>query len=195
MANGQPEIIVLGGPNGCGKTTSSQRLLADTLALTTFVNADVIARGLAGFDPDSAAIEASRVMLERLRQLADQRVHFAFETTLAARSYASLLRQWRQQGYAVRLFYFWVGNADLAVSRVAARVRSGGHNVPEATVRQRYERSMRNFFSLYRPLADLWRWYDNTVPGLTCLVAEGTPDSEQIHDVAVWHDVLARVNA
>src|SRR3954447_23464825 len=149
MADGrQPEVVILGGPNGCGKTTSSQRLLADTLAVMTFVNADQIARGLAGFDPDSAAVEASRVMLERLRELARQRVSFAFETTLAARSYASLLRRWKQEGYRVSLHYFWVVSADLAVSRVALRVQSGGHHVPEATVRQRYQRSMRNFFSL-----------------------------------------------
>src|SRR4051794_38685495 len=100
MADGrQPEGVILGGPNGGGKTTSSQRLLADTLAVMTFVNADVIARGLAGFDPDSDAIEASRIMLERLRQLAERRVSFAFETTLAGRSYAAWLRQWKQEGY------------------------------------------------------------------------------------------------
>src|SRR5438876_11521134 len=105
MADGQPEVVILGGPNGCGKTTSAQRLLADTLAVMTFVNADVIARGLAGFDPDSAAIEASRIMLERLRQLAESRASFAFETTLAARTYAAWLKQWKQEGYRVRLYY------------------------------------------------------------------------------------------
>src|SRR5206468_3607154 len=107
---------------------------------------------------------------------------FAFETTLAARSYARLLRAWKAEGYAVRLYYFWVGSAGLAVARVAQRVRSGGHDVPEATIRQRYERSMRNFFILYRVLADSWRWYDNTMPGLPRLIAEGDAAGEWIID-------------
>jgi predicted ABC-type ATPase len=195
MANGRPEVIVLAGPNGAGKTTSSQHILADTLAVTTFVNADVIARGLAGFDPDSAAIEASRIMLGRLGELAQQRVNFAFETTLAARSYAAMIRGWKAEGYVVRLYYFWVDSADLAVARVAERVRAGGHDIPEATIRQRYERSMRNFFSLYRVLADWWRWYDNTVAGLPRVIAEGSGGGENVFDQVTWQRILAQVSA
>jgi len=194
MANGQPEVVVLAGPNGAGKTTSSERLLADTLAVMTFVNADAIARGLAGFAPDSAAVEASRIMLERLRGLAQQKVSFAFETTLAARSYAALLRQWKAAGYSVRIYYFWLASVDLAVARVAERVRSGGHSVPDVTIRQRYERSMRNFFSMYRVLADTWRWYDNTMPGLPRLIAESDVKGEQVFDPETWQQVLAMVS-
>ena len=194
MADGRPEVVILGGPNGCGKTTSSQRLLADALSLTTFVNADVIARGLAGFDPDSAALEASRVMLERLRQLAQDKQSFAFETTLAARSYAAWLKQRKGEGYRVRLYYFWVESADLAVSRVAARVRSGGHHVPEATVRQRYERSMKNFFDLYGVLADEWRWYDNSA-GSARLLASCENGEETVVDEAAWQEILERVKS
>jgi predicted ABC-type ATPase len=195
MANSRPEVIVLAGSNGAGKTTSSQRLLADTLALTRFVNADVIARGLAGFDPDSAAVEASRIMLERIRELARQKVSFAFETTLAARSYASMLRQWRDEGYTIHIYYFWLASADLAVARVAERVRSGGHDVPESTIRQRYERSMRNFFGLYRVLAHTWRWYDNTLPGLPRLVAEGGESGETVFEQSTWHQILTQVRS
>jgi predicted ABC-type ATPase len=194
VENGQPEVIVLAGANGAGKTTSSQSLLADTLAVTTFVNADAIARGLSGFDPDSAAVEASRIMLERLRGLAQQKVNFAFETTLAGRSYASLLREWKGEGYLVRLYYFWLASADLAVARVAERVRSGGHDVPEATIRQRYERSVRNFFNLYRALADTWRWYDNTMAGLPRLIAERDASGDRVFDQAAWDQVLAQVS-
>jgi predicted ABC-type ATPase len=193
MANGQPEVIVLAGPNGAGKSTASERLLADTLAVMTFVNADVIARGLAGFDPATAAVEASRIMLERLRQLAQQKVSFAFETTLAARSYASMLRDWKAEGYAIRISYFWVGSADLAVARVAERVRSGGHDVPEVTIRQRYARSMRNFFKLYRVLADTWRWYDNTMVGVSQVIAEGDGTGERVFDQPTWQQILAQV--
>jgi predicted ABC-type ATPase len=195
MANGQPEVIILAGPNGAGKTTASQRLLADTLGVLTFVNADTIARGLAGFDLDSAAIESSRIMLQWLRQLAQQRASFAFETTLAGLSYAALLSGWKIEGYAIRLFYFWVGSAELAVARVAGRVRSGGHDVPEATILQRYERSMRNFFAIYRALADSWRWYDNTRAGAPRLLAEGKAREERIFDQPTWQQILAQVSS
>src|ERR1700722_18931783 len=106
MGTDKPGVIVLAGPNGAGKTTSARTLLAETLSVMTFVNADVIAQGLSGFDPDSAAVEASRIMLERLRTLAAQRADFAFETTLAARSYVGWLRDLQATGYSVQLAYF-----------------------------------------------------------------------------------------
>ncbi len=184
-----PNVIVLAGPNGAGKTTAARTLLADTLSVTTFVNADVIAQGLAGFDPDSAAIEASRIMLERLHALAEQRADFAFETTLAARSYAHRLSDLRQSGYAVRLFYFWLASADLAVARVAQRVRMGGHDVPEASIRQRYARSIRNFFTLYQPLASSWQFFDNTQEGAPRLIAHGGAGNQTVADEGLWAQV------
>lgn len=182
----QPTIIVLGGINGAGKTTSSRQLLAGTLGLMTFVNADVIAQGLSGFDPDAAAVEAGRIMLERVRSLAAQRVDFAFETTLAARSYAGWLDEVRRSGYAVHLFYFWLKSADLAVSRVAARVQAGGHHVPEETIRGRYSRSVNNLFDLYAPVVSSWRVYDNTeyTPKLIAEAQRGEP--ETTHDAESW---------
>src|SRR5262249_12295904 len=140
----------------------SRTILAEMLSLTAFVNADVIAQGLAGFDPDSAALEASRIMLDRLHALAAQRADFAFETTLAARSLAGWFQELRDAGYDVHLVYFWLTSPEVAVSRVADRVRMGGHNVPEATIRQRYRRSVQNFFRLYRPVVTTWCVYDNT---------------------------------
>ena len=182
-----PTAIVLGGINGAGKTTASRSLLANTLKVLTFVNADVIAQGLSGFDPNSAAVEASRIMLERLRELAERRANFAFETTLAARSYAKWLRELSATGYAVRLFYFWLGSADAAVARVAQRVRMGGHAVPEETIRQRYNRSVRNFFSLYRPLADEWQVYDNSRgEGPRLVVSGDRAGNESILLPEVW---------
>lgn len=182
-----PCVIVLAGPNGAGKSTSARTLLAESLGLMTFVNADVIAQGLAGFDPDSAALEASRIMLERLRALAAQRADFAFETTLAARSYAPWLMELRDGGYRADLVYFWLASADLAVARVAERVRSGGHNVPEATVRQRYVRSVRNFFTLYGPAVGRWQFYDNSGTGGPQLIAHGDrPGPETVLDATAW---------
>jgi predicted ABC-type ATPase len=173
MADATPTVMVLAGPNGAGKTTASRTLLAETLRVMTFVNADVIAQGLSGFDPESAAFEASRIMLDRLRALAAQRADFAFETTLAARTLAGWLKGLRQDGYTVHLVYFWLESADLAVTRVAERVRAGGHSVPEATIRQRYGRSVQNFFQLYRPLVSSWRVYDNTQSASPQLIVRG----------------------
>ena len=183
-----PTVIVLAGPNGAGKTTSSRTLLADALAVLTFVNADVIAQGLSGFDPDNAAVEASRIMLERLHKLAEQRASFAFETTLAARTLAGWLAGLRDTGYAVHLVYFWLESADLAVTRVAQRVQQGGHNIPEATIRQRYHRSVQNFFRLYRPVVNSWRVDNNTRSAPSPeLVAHGDrTGGETILDPIAW---------
>jgi predicted ABC-type ATPase len=187
MVNRSPSAIVLAGPNGAGKTTAARTLLAENLRMMTFVNADVIAQGLAGFDPDRAAIEASRIMLERLHLLAERREDFAFETTLAARSYASWLQQLRQDGYQFHLVYFWLASADLAVARVAERVRLGGHSVPEPTIRQRYTRGLKNFFSLYLPLARTWQVYDNTQPGQPRMIAfRDESGTETIRLESVW---------
>jgi predicted ABC-type ATPase len=166
-----PTVIALGGPNGAGKTTAARSLLAETLNLLTFVNADVIAQGLAGFNPESVGLEAGRIMLERLHELAAERASFAFETTLAGRYYAGWLKSLRQSGYRVHLVYFWLASADLAAARVAERVRMGGHNVPEDTIRRRYRTSGRNLFQLYLPVVNTRKVYDNTQPGLSDLIA------------------------
>jgi predicted ABC-type ATPase len=173
MSETSPTVVILAGPNGAGKTTAARTLLAETIRLMTFVNADVIAQGLSGFDPESMAMEAGRIMLQRLHALAAQRASFAFETTLAGRSYARWLRSLRVAGYTAHLVYFWLASPDLAVARVAERVSQGGHDIPEATIHQRYHRSVQNFFHLYRPLVSTWRVYDNTQAGLPQLVAQG----------------------
>lgn len=178
--------MILGGINGAGKTTASRALLADTLRVMTFVNADVIAQGLSGFNPDDAAIEAGRVMLTRLHALVEQRADFAFETTLAARTYAKWLRDIVAAGYSTHLFYFWVRDAEFAVARVASRVRAGGHNVPPDTVRQRYGRSIRNLFELYMPHLTTWKVYDNTNNDYKLVAEGGAGWSGFVYDGAVW---------
>ena len=164
-----PDVIVLAGPNGSGKSTVGPALLRDALGITEFVNADTIAEGLSAFNPAAATMTAGRIMFDRLRELADQRADFAFETTLASRSIAPWLRELIEAGYRFHLLFLWLPSADVAVSRVADRVRLGGHNVPEATIRRRYDAGLRNFFSLYQPLAEMWQMYDNSrwmAPGL-----------------------------
>lgn len=179
-----PRVAVLAGINGAGKTTASKEILTSVLKIPTFVNADIIARGLNGLNPESVAIRAGRIMLQQLDDLAAAKEDFAFETTLAAWTYASWLGDLRVAGYEVYLYYYWLSSPELAIQRIAARVRSGGHFVPDATVRQRYSRSVRNFFELYREHADYWEVYDNSY-GQRELIAIGSIDDESIGDEAI----------
>ena len=185
-----PTLIVLGGINGAGKTTAARSLLANTLKVMTFVNADTIAQGLSGFDPSAAAIRAGRIMLEQLHELAAQRANFAFETTLAGRAYAGWLNSLRQSGYAIHLFYFWLDSPDLAITRVAARVKRGGHAVPDVTIRDRFGRSIRNLLELYIPVVTGWKVYDNSSEAGPRLVAKGRQGQP---DILVDPDGWSRV--
>ncbi len=186
-----PNVIVLAGPNGAGKSTAAPALLRDSLGLTEFVNPDVIAQGLSAFAPQGAAMEASRIMLARLRDLATRRASFAFETTLASRSLAGWLKQRLQEGYLFHLVFLWLPTADQAVARVAERVRRGGHAVPTSTVRRRYDRGLANFFERYRPLATTWRLYDNSGPAGPRLVAVGAGrNTIAVLDQRTWSQVL-----
>lgn len=186
--NGKPEnqIIIIAGPNGAGKTTLAPHLLRDRLGLLEYVNADTIAQGLSAFQPEQAAFEAGRIMLKRLRELAGQRKSFAFETTLATRSYAGWLDELRRDGWRVNLIFIWLNNPELAVERVRQRVASGGHNIPEESIRRRYSRGVENFFSLYQPLADSWSVYDNSALPNPVLVASGQGQNENIFADEMW---------
>jgi len=149
-------------PERSRQSTAAPILLRDALRVTEFVNADAIAGGLSAFRPDSVAIPAGRAMLERMRRLAAAREDFAFETTLAGRSFVPWLTNLKASGYHVHVLFLSLESADLAVNRVAARVRLGGHDVPEDTVRRRYARGLRNFVRLYMPLATSWQLFDNS---------------------------------
>ena len=168
-----PEVFVLGGPNGAGKSTTAPTLLPERLDIEQFVNADMIARGLSPFSPASSALEAGRIMLRRIHQLRNLHVSFAFETTLASRSYVRFLQDAQQSGYIVHVIYIWVSSVELALSRVAARVRQGGHDVPVETIKRRYQRGLVNFFRLYQPLADSWTLCDNSGDKLVIVAHDG----------------------
>jgi predicted ABC-type ATPase len=157
-----PIVVVIAGPNGAGKSTSAARLLPEGLDISHFVNADVIAAGLSAHAPEAVALEAGRIMLERLDELAAKRQSFAFETTLSARTYARLLRRLQAEGYEVHLVYIWLKDPELAIDRVAERVRRGGHHIPDETVSRRYHRGLQNFKSLYSQIADSWLLCDNS---------------------------------
>jgi predicted ABC-type ATPase len=164
MTETSPVIVVVGGPNGAGKTTVSRKLLNDTFGIAEFVNADVIASGLSNFNPERAAFAAGRVMLQRLRELgaAQPPTSFAFETTLASRTFAPWLAEMIARGFEFHLAYVWLRSSNLAVRRVRARVAAGGHHVPPDIVRRRYQRSATNLFQLYMPLATTWVVFDNS---------------------------------
>ncbi len=185
-----PRVVVLAGINGAGKTTASRHLLADALKIPAFVNADAIARGLNGLNPEAESFRAGRIMLDQLNDLARRREDFAFETTLSARTYAVWLRELRMTaGYEVLLYYYWLRSPDLAISRVAQRVQAGGHFVPDADIRRRYARSVRNFVELYRPIADWWEVMDNT-DGDRILLAAGSCDEFDVESQEIWDDFV-----
>ena len=159
----RPNVIMLAGPNGAGKSTIAPSILKGKLEVSEFVNADEIARGLSAFNPDGVAFEAGKVMLKQLDRLACQRVNFAFETTLSARSFAPWAKRLMETGYCFHLVFLWLPSAEIAVRRVEDRVRMGGHDIPEEVIRRRYSSGIRNFFNLYQPLTTRWRIYDNSM--------------------------------
>ena len=192
MNRSKPNVVMIGGPNGAGKSTAAPSLLRGALAVPEFVNADVIARGLSGFDPDGSAMSAGRVMLARLRELSLRKSDFAFETTMASRSFAPWLRRLIDDGYLVHLVFLWLSSPETAIARVRARVRAGGHDVPEATVRRRYARGIQNFLRLYRPLAATWLVYDNSSAEGPRLVARGGLDAaEEVFHEDKWKRIRA----
>ncbi len=175
-----PRVVVLAGINGAGKTTASRELLVNVLKIPVFTNADAIARGLNSLNPESEAFLAGKIMLDWMRKLAEQRRDFAFETTLSARTYAPWLKGLKASGYEIYLYYYWLRSAETAIARVAQRVRSGGHHIPDADMLRRYGRSVKNFLELYRGVADEWEVYDNT-DGKRFLIGIGS-GGQELHD-------------
>ena len=188
----RPSLVILAGPNGAGKSTAAPSLLHGALGVDEFVNADVIARGLSAFDPESVAIAAGRIMLARLRELAAQRTDFAFETTLASRSFAPWLRDLATSGYDIHLVFLWLPSAEFALERVAERVRAGGHDVPVETVRRRCRSGMHNFFSLYEPLVTTWRLYDSSGSEPRPIATRLESQPVRVYDDGVWSTVKAQ---
>lgn len=157
-----PKLYIIAGCNGAGKTTASYAVLPEMLGCKEFVNADEIAKGLSPFNPESVAIEAGRLMLQRMDDLLSEGSDFAFETTLSTRSYVKFIEQAQAKGYFVTLLYFWLPTPEQAIERVATRVREGGHNIPSDVIRRRYANGIKNLTALYIPLCNYWAIYDNS---------------------------------
>lgn len=190
-----PHLIIIAGSNGSGKSTAAPALLKDALHVDDFVNADVIAQGLCAYQPEKAAIQAGRIMLARIHTLADEMTNFAFETTLASRTFATWIPKLKKQGYHFHLIFLWLKDAELAVFRVKERVKTGGHSVPEETIRRRYTAGLKNFFSLYRPLADSWQFYDNSnTEHFSLIASEINQNNLVIMKEELWEQLLENFN-
>lgn len=165
-------LYIISGCNGAGKTTASYTVLPEILECREFVNADEIAKGLSPFNPESVAIEAGRLMLLRIDELLKANVTFSIETTLSTKSYQKLVHRAQQQGYQVKLIFFWLDSPETAIRRVAQRVREGGHNIPQDIIVRRYHAGINNLFNLYMQQVDYWLLINNT-QGASEYVVEG----------------------
>ena len=189
MRGERSSVVVLAGPNGAGKSTRAAELLVEVLGVSEFVDADVFARTLPR--SGAAAITAGRAMLRRLDELGTSGRDFGFETTLASRSLAPRIRTLTRAGYECHLVFLWLPSADLAVARVADRVRLGGHAVPEPTIRRRYRSGLRNFFAVYRPLTTTWRMYDNSTHELRLIASGAGTETRGVSDASLWEHIRA----
>lgn len=184
-----PNLYIIAGCNGAGKTTASYTVLPEMLNCKEFVNADEIARGLSPFQPDKAAIDAGKIMLTRIKELIKLQVDFSFETTLSARHYVNLIKTAQQQGYFVTLVFFWLNSTDLAIQRVKMRVSEGGHNIPNETIKRRYKMGVTNLIKLYIPVCDYWMVINNSVSPFQ-LIAEGLQNKEiEIKEEVIWNQI------
>lgn len=167
----QQNLYIIAGCNGAGKTTASFTILPEILACKEFVNADEIAKGLSPFQPEKVAIEAGRIMLQRINDLLKVKENFAFETTLSTKSYRTKITEAKENGYAVTLLFFWLRSVELAKERVKTRVLEGGHNIEPEVVERRYKRGIQNLFEVYLPIVDNVLIFDNS-EGNPILIAE-----------------------
>jgi predicted ABC-type ATPase len=169
-------LYIIAGCNGAGKTTASYTILPEILHCNAFVNADEIARGLSPFQPEAVAIEAGRLMLKRIGTLLANNENFAFETTLASKSYKNTILHAKNKGYKITLLFFWLPTVDLAKERVRSRVIKGGHNIESEIIMRRYVGGIKNLFDIYIPISDVVLFIDNS--GDTCeLIARKTSTS------------------
>ena len=184
-----PTLFIIAGCNGAGKTTASFTALPELLNIKEFVNADEIARGLSPFQPETVAIEAGRIMLARIEELVLEKRDFAFETTLATRSFADLCERARMRGYEICLVFLWLDSAELAIERVKQRVSEGGHNVPEETIIRRYHAGIENFFTLYQDKLDYWMFIDNSWVNQDLVAECKLGESVTVYNQSKWEKI------
>lgn len=185
-------LYIIAGCNGAGKTTASYTVLPEMLNCKEFVNADEIAKGLSPFNVDAVAVEAGRLMLNRIAMLLEKGETFSIETTLATRSYLNLVKKAQSLGYSVMLLFFWIDSPSLAKNRVAKRVREGGHDIPPDVISRRYHKGLKNLFEIFMPIVDDWLLYDNNNT-LAQLVAMGGKNKENIVENKVTYEKITSI--
>ena len=184
-----PNCYIIAGSNGAGKTTFASEFLPVYANCRNFINPDLLARAYSPFDPDAGMRRAGRTVLERIAEFTAVRSDFAFETTLAGRTYVPLLRKIKQTGFRLHMFYLWIPSPELALFRIRDRVETGGHNVPERDVRRRFGRTLTNLFCLYRPLLDTLRFFDNSSDEPRLIFKDESGKTE-VSDSALYSDLL-----
>jgi predicted ABC-type ATPase len=170
-------LYIIAGCNGAGKTTASFTILPEILNCKEFVNAAEIAKGLSPFQPERVSFEAGRIMLKRINGLLETNQNFAFETTLATKSYRAKIAEAKNKNYTVTVLFFWLRNVDLAIERVKTRVLEGGHHIETDVIKRRYLNGIKNLFEIYLPIADELMIFDNS-EGKYDLIAEKTLETE-----------------
>jgi predicted ABC-type ATPase len=180
---------MIAGPNGAGKTTLALELVTKESSYNEFINADEIAKGLAPLNPESMALTASKLMIKRLKELLETDMSFAFETTAAGTNYVRHLKQAKSKGYAIDLTFLWLASPESAVLRVKERVRQGGHNIPEGSIRKRYFLGIKNLLTHYLPLADNASIVDNSLKTKKLIAIKNTKGNLEILDNDVWHQL------
>ena len=167
------KCYIIAGPNGAGKTTFAENFLPAEADCLNFINADLIARGIAPFNPESVALEAGKLFLKRMDAIVANRKSFAFETTLSGLNYIEQIKKWRKIGYEVILYYLSLPDEKMAVERVQLRVAQGGHNVPVDVIKRRYHRGWKNFLDHYKDIVNTWVIFDNS--GIRPVIIEEKP--------------------
>ena len=184
-----PNLYIIAGCNGAGKTTASYTVLPEILNCREFVNADNIAAGLSPFNVESVAFAAARIMLQRMNELLNEKVDFAFETTLSTRSYVSFIQKAKSLGYQITLLYFWLSSPQNAIQRVAKRVSQGGHHIPSDIIERRYCRGIDNLINLYIPICDSWLVLNNMLSHPEFIAEGSTVLGETVYNYDIWERI------
>ena len=189
MMSKLPKLYIIAGCNGAGKTTASFTILPEVLDCKEFINADEIAKGLSPFQPESVAMQAGRIMLARMDELLQKGETFAFETTLATKSYKQKIEWAQANGYEVTLLFFWLRNVTMAKERVAQRVAEGGHSIPSETIERRYHNGIANLFAIYIDMVDICYIFDNSEGERTPIAKKYKGGKEIIYNTDLYNQM------